>query len=108
MLTVITYVPGLEITRVASQFALQYISVAMQLRFCIAVGCDAKSLKPQMVGFIYYFFESSQVFNRLSQSRERILSVSRFPFHTGAVQTHIKPCGGAASPCRACNNRVMW
>jgi hypothetical protein len=31
---------GLEITRIASQIAMQYMSVAMQLKSCIAVGCD--------------------------------------------------------------------
>jgi hypothetical protein len=43
---------GLEITRIASQFAIQYMPVAMQLRFCIAVGCDAKTA---IVLFIYLF-----------------------------------------------------
>jgi hypothetical protein len=42
--------PGLEITRIASQFAIEYMSVAMQLRFCVAVGCDAKTV---VVLFIY-------------------------------------------------------
>jgi hypothetical protein len=37
----------------ASQFAIQYMSVAMQLRFCIAVGCDAKTA---VVLSIYLFF----------------------------------------------------
>jgi hypothetical protein len=40
---------GLEITRIASQFAIQIMSVAMQLKFCIAVGCEAKLLKTQTV-----------------------------------------------------------
>jgi hypothetical protein len=64
---------GLEITRIASQFAM---SVAMNLRFCIAVGGDAKLLKLQMVSFPFYLFESSQVFNGLSHSRERIFCQS--------------------------------
>jgi hypothetical protein len=46
---------GLKITRIASQFAMQYMSVAMQLRFCIAVGCDAKTTA---VLLIYYYYLS--------------------------------------------------
>jgi hypothetical protein len=49
---------GLEITRIASQFAIQYMSVAMQLKFCIAVGCDAKLLKPHTVINNYAVFLS--------------------------------------------------
>jgi hypothetical protein len=50
------------------------MSFAMQLRFSIAIGCDAKLLKPQMVieavVFPFYLFKSSQVFNRLTHSTE--------------------------------------
>jgi hypothetical protein len=65
---------GLEITRIASQFAIQYMSVAMQLRFCIAVGCDAKTAVV-LLFIIYLFFYSSHL-NRLSQHSERTLSLS--------------------------------
>jgi hypothetical protein len=46
--------PGLEITRIASQFAIQYRSIAMQLRFCIAVSCDTKTAVVLLSIYFYY------------------------------------------------------
>jgi hypothetical protein len=46
--------PGVEIIRIASQFAIQLMSVAMQLRFCIAVSCDTK---PAVVLFLFILIE---------------------------------------------------
>jgi hypothetical protein len=59
--------PGLEITRIASQFAIQYMSVAMQLRFCIAVGCDAKTAIVLLIElFIFISFISTVSLNTMN------------------------------------------
>jgi hypothetical protein len=63
----------LEITRIASQFAIQYMSVAMQSRFCIAVGCDAKTTTVLLNEFFFYYFIH---LNRFSRHDERTLSLS--------------------------------